>query len=288
MGVNYCQRAKVAAGPQRAQPWPGVARLTAMRFLILLVGVSGLLARPAAGQVARVRDVNRIGWYVYEGDHRLGRRWELHTEYQWRRVGFLRDWQQSLTRLGVAHQVAPRVKLGAGYTSLVTHVYGDYPTAATGVPFPEHRLYEDVQLSDTLGALVLGHRVRLEQRWQGQLAEGGGRAVQAWEYQNRIRYQFSSTWPLQGLRLDDREWFLTASDEVFLSFGRRVGSNVFNQNRIAGGLGYRFSSRFRLVLLYLNQVTQHAAPEPRTGLPVFEFNQGFRFNVNYNLPLVKE
>ena len=241
----------------------------------------------AAGQPTRVRDTNQSGWFVYEGDHRLGRCWTLHTEYQWRRVRYVRAAQQSLARLGVAYRLAPRLAVGGGYTSLVTHPYGDYPTADTGVPFPEHRLYQDVQLSDTLGRLVVEHRVRLEQRWQGELAENKGREVQAWAYQNRIRYQFGATLPLQGPRLDSREWYLTGFDEVFLSFGRRVGSNVFNQNRVAGGLGYQFTNAFRLAAVYINQITQHADPEPLTGLPVFEFNQGFRLDVNYDLPLVK-
>ena len=276
-------------GVESYNPAPQVAVLPGMRQFTVLItaGLAWGSVQAAAGQAARVRDANQIGWYVYEGDHRLGRRWTLHTEYQWRRVYFIREAQQSLARLGGAFQLGQRVSVGGGYTSLITHPYGDYPTADTGVPFPEHRLYQDVQLADTLGRLVLEHRVRLEQRWLGQLAEGKGRAVQAWNYQNRIRYQLSATLPLQGPRLDDREWYLTGFDEVFLSFGRRVGSNVFNQNRVAGGLGYQFTADFQVAVLYLNQITQHADPEPVTGLPVFEFNHGFRLNVNYNLPLGK-
>lgn len=250
--------------------------------------MGNLLTLPALAQPTRVADYNRIGWAVYEGDHALGPRFTLHTEYQWRRVDFGGDWQQSLARLGGGYQLAPRVQLGAGYTSLVTHVYGAYPTAGTGVPFPEHRLHADVSLSDTLGRLVLGQRVRLERRWIGQLNEGARRGdIASWQPQQRIRYQLQAQWPLQGARLDDREWYLTGFDEVFLSFGRHVGSNVFNQNRIAGGLGYQFSSDFQVELCYLNQITQHGEPDPRTELPVFEFNHGFRLGVVYNFRLLK-
>ncbi|TGE25278.1 DUF2490 domain-containing protein [Hymenobacter aquaticus] len=240
----------------------------------------------AFGQTQRIPDRNNIGWYVYEGDHPLSKRWTLHTEYQWRRTHFLTRPQQQLARLGAAYQLRPRVQVAAGYTNLITRPYGDFPTADTGVPFPEHRLYQDVQLSDTLGRVVLEQRGRLEQRWQGQLEEGQGRRVQRWEYQNRIRYQLSAVLPLQGPRLDAREWYLTGFDEVFLSFGRNVGK-VFNQNRLAGGVGYQVQDNFRLELLYLNQITQHADDEPVSGLPVFEFNQGFRLGVNYNLTLGK-
>ncbi|SHI95327.1 Protein of unknown function [Hymenobacter daecheongensis DSM 21074] len=253
-----------------------------LAFALLFIGPCA-----AFGQAKRIRDENAIGWYVYEGDHKLGPRWRIHTEYQWRRVGFIRDWQQSLARLGAGYQLRPRLVLGGGYTHLTTHVYGDYPTADTGVPFPEHRAYQDAQLSDTLGRLTLGQRVRLEQRWIGQLPETGGRAVQHWQYQSRIRYQLAATLPLQGPRLDAGEWYLTGFDEVFLSFGRHVGSSVFNQNRLAGGVGFQVRDNFRLELLYLNQITQHAAPEPVSGLPVFEFNHGFRLGLNYDLTLMK-
>ncbi|TGE14171.1 DUF2490 domain-containing protein [Hymenobacter elongatus] len=240
----------------------------------------------AFGQAKRIQDRNSIGWFVYEGDHQLGKKWTIHTEYQWRRTQFLTKPQQQLARLGGAYQVLPRVTIAAGYTNLITQPYGDYPTADTGVPFPEHRSYQDVQLSDTLGHLGLEQRVRLEQRWQGQLAEGRGRAVQSWQYQSRIRYQLAATLPLQGPRLDAGEWYLTAFDEVFLSFGRNAGK-VFNQNRVAGGLGYQVRDNFRLEAYYLNQITQHAESDPVSGLPVFEFNNGFRLGISYDLTLVK-
>ncbi|WP_262922075.1 DUF2490 domain-containing protein [Hymenobacter cellulosivorans] len=137
-----------------------------------------------------------------------------------------------------------------------------------------------------MGHVGLEQRLRLEQRWQGQLAQGRGRAVQSWEYQNRIRYQLALTLPLQGPRLEAGEWYLTGFDEVFLSFGRNV-SKVFNQNRLAGGLGFQVQDNFRLEAVYLHQITQHAEDEPISGLPVVEFNHGFRLGVNYNLSLMK-
>ncbi|HEX8505451.1 MAG TPA: DUF2490 domain-containing protein, partial [Hymenobacter sp.] len=223
----------------------------------------------------------------YNGDHHLGPNWALHTEYQARRVRLGRDWQQRLARIGLVYQVLPRVQVSAGYTSFITHPFGRYPTASTGVPYPERRLHQDVQLSDTVGRVVLTHRLRLEQRWIGQLAEGGSRDVQAWQYQNRIRYQLAATLPLQGRTLDDGEWYLNAFDELFMGFGRAVNLNVFNQNRISGGLGYQVNEDFQVELNYLNQITQHGDPDPASGLPVVEFNHGFILGVAYNFTFWK-
>ncbi len=56
-----------------------------------------LVLSPAVyGQYNRITDHNRIGWYVYNGGYQLGRMWQLHTEYQWRRTDLIRQWQQSL------------------------------------------------------------------------------------------------------------------------------------------------------------------------------------------------
>ncbi|QNF34113.1 DUF2490 domain-containing protein [Adhaeribacter swui] len=258
-----------------------------MRSIIILFLLVGLNIRFALGQTNRIADKNKIGWFVYEGDHALSKKWKLHTEYQWRRIDYIKSWQQSLARVGFTYQILPQVKVGAGYTSFITFPYGGYPTAETGDPFPERRLHQDIQLSNTMGRVALQHRFRLEQRWLGQLQQSTGKNVQSWEYQNRIRYQIALQVPLQGLTLDDQEWYINFFDELFLGFGKNVGQNVYNQNRISGGLGYQFTDDFQVELNYLYQITQHAETDPVSGNNVFEYNQGFRLGVVYNFKFFK-
>ena len=253
-----------------------------MRKTLCVLGL-GLSATAGFGQaLPRLLDHNTLGWTVYEGDHQVSDKWFVHTEYQLRRVRLLGVQQQHLARLGVGHQLTDRVTISGGYTYFQTHEYGRYPTVS-GRPQPEHRLYEDVTLTDELGRLQLEQRLRLEQRWLGERAADGIGPVQDWDYQHRIRYQLSGSFPLQGPTIDDGEWYLNAFDELFISFGRNVGNNVFNQNRISGGLGYQFTSNAKVELNYLNQVSQHADPDPASGRPVFEINNGVRLNILYNL-----
>lgn len=248
-------------------------------LLLLLLGAPG-----AQAQRSRIPDYNTLGWLVYSGDNQLSHKWQLHSELQLRRVHLVRDPQQLLARLGGAYQLSSRVQVAGGYTLLITYPYGDYPTASSGRSEPEHRLYEDVSLQDALGRLALTHRVRLEQRWQSQLADG---RVVDWSYQNRIRYQLSLQLPLIGPTLDNHEPYLTAYDEIFLNFGRNVKSNVFDQNRVVGGVGYRFTNNFRLEVQYLNQISQHEINDPATGTPVFEYNRGIRTVLNYSPDFTK-
>ena len=208
-----------------------------MPVLRLLLPLCFLL-QTAFGQQSRVIDRNAIGWFTYNGDHTLSDRWTLHTEYQWRRVGFITNWQQSLARLGADYKLGDRVKAGGGYTFFTTYPYGDYPVADAGVPTIEQRTHEQIQLSDQLGMLKLTHRFRLEQRWLGQGDDRNPRRIVGWEYQNRARYQVAGQLPIQGRTIDDGEWYVNFFDELFIGFGQNVGNNIFNQNRLSGGLGY--------------------------------------------------
>ncbi len=254
--------------------------------LSLLVGVLAV-GGPAYGQTNRITDHNQVGWYVYVGDHQVARKWRMHTEYQWRRVDFIRTWQQSLARVGVAYQVLEKLQVGGGYTYFTTYPYGAHPVADQGVPTQEHRIHQDVQWKDAVGRFALSHRIRLEQRWLSQAADSDPRRVAAWMFQHRIRYYLQANFPLKGPTIEDREFYFTCFDELFVGFGRHVKNNVFNQNRILGGVGYRVSKGCQLELGYLNQITQHSANDLVSGKPVFEINNGFRLNVNYSLDFTR-
>lgn len=253
---------------------------------VVLIVLLGTFGGRAVGQ-NRVLDHNAIGWYTYNGDHKIGDKWAIHTEYQWRRIDLIQTWQQSLARLGVVRSLSDQAKLGAGYTYFVTFPYGRYPQADAGVPYPEHRLYEDIQFKSSYGKLELSQRFRLEQRWLATLSEQDPRQVAAWKFQHRIRYQIAGKFPLKGTTIDDGELYLTFFDELFVSFGRNVGQNIFNQNRLSGGVGYQIRDNFQLELTYLNQVLQHARVDQSTGKPIFEINNGFRLNVIYNIDFTK-
>lgn len=257
-----------------------------MKHLVPLAVLLGLAALPARAQSARLNDFHALAWFQYVGDHKIAPQWAIHTEVQLRRLDLVRDPQQELYRLGLVHKLSNRLKVSGGYTFFQSHRYGSYAEVPGRVE-PEHRLYEDVTLSDQLGRLGLSQRIRLEQRWLGNRDASGQGPVQQYEYQNRIRYQLSLTLPLQGATIDDQEFYLNGFDELFIGFGQNVELNVFNQNRLSGGLGYQLSKDAQLELNYLYQVRSHATPDPATNQPVVELNNGFRLNVVVGLDFTK-
>lgn len=245
-----------------------------------------VLSFASFGQSPRLHDAHSLGWLVYVGDHQMAPKWAVHTEFQLRRVDWLRDPQQLMARLGLVRALGTRVKASVGYTYFQSHRYGAY-AEVPGRAEPENRLYEDLTLQDQLGRLGLKHRVRLEQRWLGSRAANGQGPVQQWEYQNRIRYQLAATFPLQGAKIDDNEFYLTGFDELFIGFGQNVNQNVFNQNRLSGGVGFQVTTNAKAEINYLYQVRSHAAPDPASGQPVVELNHGVTLNLIYNIDFTK-
>ncbi len=179
------------------------------------------------------------GWVAYQGNHHLSTKFDLHTEYQWRRTDGFADWQQSLTRIGLDYKLNPSVTISGGYGWILTYPYGSQPIANRT---NENRLWQQVILKQPIGNFQLQHRYRLEQRWIDN------------QFKQRMRYRAQVLIPLQKSFVDKQQgWFLNLNDEVFLGFGSGIGKNILDQNRFIGAVGYQFNKDFSMQMGYLNQ-----------------------------------
>lgn len=231
-----------------------------------------LRATPGLAQAEnRISDEATHAWYQYIGDHRLSQHWGVHTEAQLRRASLLTDKQQQLVRVGINYHPSDQVMFTLGYAYADTYPYGDYPAKAA---FPEHRLYEQLQLNQpALGRLSLSHRYRLEQRW---ITFPG---LDEAQLLNRARYQLRATVPLTRPKLDPGTLYAYVYDEILLGFGRHVANNIFDQNRAGVGLGYKFTKHLAVEAGYLHQLLEH-----RDG-KVFEYNHTLQLAVVGSLDL---
>lgn len=241
-------------------------------YITILAGVIlSLLGSAARAQNPRIRDRNTHAWYDYTGTFQFHQNWVLYTELSLRRADarfpqLLGDGpQQTLLRSALLYKVSNNLQVGGGYVYSKTFAYGDYPGSIT----PENRLFEQVQYTIPIGRLQFTQRGRLEQRWSRN-ATGGT------NYTNRTRYQLQLEMPLFKSQLSDPGPYAVLYNEAFLSFGRRVGLNVFDQNRLGAGLGFAFSQQAKLEVGYLNQMLAHGdlVAERTTGRlgQVYEFN----------------
>jgi hypothetical protein len=243
------------------------------------------LSLEATAQNTRLRDNNSIGWYSYTGTFRVHQQWSLHTEYQWRREDFVATWQQSLMRIGVNYHLNPNVMFHLGYGWIETFNYGDYPINGFGKQFPEHRIYQQLNITQKVGRVDLLHRYRLEQRWIGRFDRAESNQPDGWNYLNRLRYMLRLQLPLQGPALDDKEFYLAAFDEIFIGFGKKVNQNVFDQNRVSFLAGYRVNKNLRVEAGYLQQIAQ--LPRRIDDRNVYQYNSGLLLNVVINANLKK-
>jgi len=224
-------------------------RLLALSLILALTSAPPPAAAQGSGRTVKS---NTNAWLMYFGDHALSDRLALHLEAQLRRANGLRDPQQLLLRPGLIYSLARNARITAGYGYVETYPYGELPVPYR---FPEHRAWEQLQLTHATGRLGWLHRYRLEQRWVGSVDTVGGRErVREWRASGRMRYLLRGTLPLLGRTLDAGEPYLSAYDELFVSFGRNVQMNVFDQNRAYAAVGFALGSSTRLELGYLDQL----------------------------------
>lgn len=223
----------------------------------------------------RLKDKNTIGWYSTTIAPKISEKFSGHIEYQWRRTKLITNWQQSLLRLGMTYKMSPNVQFQAGYGWAHTFDYGEYFLMSTRRSFDEHRIYEQAVISSNVGRLKYSTRLRLEQRWLGIYANAEDTKVARWNYLNRFRIMPRVDVPL------GKNWYAAAYDEMCLGFGKNIGQNVFDQNRVAAMLGYEFNKNIKIEGGFLNQTVQFGRQINQKN--VFQYNNGIILNTYFNL-----
>lgn len=138
---------------------------------------------------------------------------------------------QAIIRPGVGYALTENTSVWLGYGWIPT----SRPYAAQS-PFNEHRIWQQLLWSDTFSFGTVTSRTRMEQRFfdthiPGSTADGHG---------HRFRQFLKLTIPMPAI---NPNLSLAIWDEIFVNInnvdtGARSG---FNQNRIFGGLAYRFN-----------------------------------------------
>jgi hypothetical protein len=142
-----------------------------------------------------------------------------------------------------------------------------------------------VQLSQKEGIVDISHRFMLEQRFIGRYSSASLTSEDEFPLSHRARYMLRLQVPLKGREIKDKTPYIAAYDEILIGFGKNVNANIFDQNRIGILLGYRFNKNVRIEGGYLNQTLQLG--RQINGQNVFQNNNGFIINANFNVDLSK-
>ena len=175
---------------------------------------------------------NGLGnWLIYIGSKQLNSKWNLHHEIQYRNYNTLGDLEQLLIRTGLGYDIGSKSNILLGYGYINSENFTGNANDQTTVE--EHRIFQQFITKQTIGSVSLQHRYRFEQRF-----------VES-DFNTRFRYFLGINLPLKNPK-----YYLSAYNEIFLN-GK---SNVFDRNRVYGGLGCKISKGVKLELGYMSQV----------------------------------
>jgi len=183
------------------------------------------------------QDSNLGNWIIYFGNKQINPKWNWHHEIQYRNYDAIGDLEQLLIRTGLGLNLTENNNnLLIGYGYILSENYLD--DSDDKVSIQEHRIYQQFITKQSFGRVSFQHRYRFEQRF-----------VES-DFRLRFRYFLSLNVPLTNPTIEDKTLYLSAYDEIFLNTEK---GNVFDRNRLYGGLGYKLNKTFRFELGYMNQ-----------------------------------
>jgi hypothetical protein len=225
----------------------------------------------AQAQQSRSFASQRHAWLAVNTEPRFSQKWGARGELILRRAEAGQAWQQIQFRLAPVWNPRTDLQLSVGYLFSRTFPYGKFPVRRV---FNENRLYQQLVLRSALGHFAVAHRFRLEQRWSKPVS-----TIDPTErvsvFTNRARYQARAVLPfaVSSKKLGP---YGAVSSEIFISFGKQVARNIFEQFRAYGGFGWQFSKATAVELGYMHQLVQQS-----NGVN-FERNHTLQLTVNFN------
>lgn len=208
--------------------------------LLLLFGFAGQAQEKS-------RSVQYLNWTRYAGTVVFGGGWSVMTELETRRYwNGLHQHQYIAPRATLFYGGMKGLKYGIGGTYFLQALPHD-PEAEIGDLRPEWRPHANLTQTQKNGRLEIKNRFQYEARFFGDQTPSGERD---WRFNHRFRYLLQVAHPLTGAnaRVGVK---LKAFDEVMFNAGSSIGLNVFDQNRVGGGLDWRFSTSWTLATDYI-------------------------------------
>lgn len=192
-------------------------------------------------------------WLAYFNQTRFSQRWGLWTDIHLRMTDHFVDRPfQFLFRPALTYFIKDNLRINLGY-ALVQH----FPGKGLNTIRTEHRPWQQVWWNQKYTGVTTLQWLRLEQRFNEKVI--ADKKYVGYNYNFRVRYNFSFFIPLKGTELAANTPFVAIANEVFLNFGDKITYNTFDQNRLFVGFGYQFTTHLNTQLGYMNVYQQEAS-----------------------------
>ena len=184
--------------------------------------------------LASAQDSSLGNWILLFGNKKINDKINWHHEVQYRNYNAIGDLEQLLLRTGMGFNVTENTNLLFGYGFIRSE---NYTRADDKFVVNEHRIFQQVITKQNIYKLRLQHRYRFEQRFVED------------DFRLRFRYFLGLAYPLWKEMTSSKELYFSLYNETFLN----TEKDVFDRNRLYGGLGFRLDETLRFELGYMNQ-----------------------------------
>lgn len=221
--------------------------------LTLIVAAALLLSQPTLAQQEKHIENREQAWLGYFNQTRLSNKFGFWFDVHYRRnENFVSRPFQFVARPALTYFIKDNLRVNAGY-AFVSH----FPGKGLNTTRYEHRPWQQIWWNQKYPGLTTLQWVRLEQRFNEKVVSDVKQ--DGYNYNFRVRYNFSFFIPLTGKEIKARTPFAALMNEVFLNFGERIVYNTFDQNRFFAGVGYQITSHLNAQLGYMNVYQQEAS-----------------------------
>jgi len=173
------------------------------------------------------------GMLILKG--RINNKFTLQGEFNTRSDNFASNFNYCEYKTSVIYSLSSKFGMALGAGGYNKNDDGSFFTTTNSEK--EFRTWGDLLFKHALNRLFFDHRARLEQRFLHS------------DYQNRLRYRFALTVPVNGKVLTDKTFYLASYDELF--FGE--STPVYEKNKFYAGAGYKFNKTLAVQLGGISQ-----------------------------------
>ena len=181
-------------------------------------------------------------WLIYIVNKKVNSKWNIHNEVQYRNYDAIGDLEQLLLRTGLGYNLSENnhnLLLGYGYILSQNYI----ADTQNKMDVNEHRIFQQFTSKQNVGSVSLSHRYRFEQRF-----------VES-DFKMRLRYFLAFKVPIIKTETSPSKLYLSAYNEVFLN----TQSDVFDRNRVYGGLGFQLNKNVRIEAGYMSQLFENSS-----------------------------
>lgn len=206
-------------------------RLLVLFYILLAIDLTGL---------SSVTSTNSL-WFSDVSKITLNKKWSVHFDIGLRGNDWANRWSQQLMRPGLIYKIDENwsISFGGAY---FTHFSGSYFRS-------EYRGWEQAVFNTSFWRFVINQRIRIEQRFIQKYLEY--EQSHEYVYTNRYRYQLQCVIPINNEKVIDHSFYAVLSDEIMFNSGKSIIYNAFDQNRLAIGIGYKWTNKFTISMSYI-------------------------------------